>query len=300
MVTATRYPVSADSLGVSVTVLRGDDLRAQGIRSVGDALRQVPGAQVVQGGGFGAQTSLFLRGGESDYVKVLVDGVPVNQPGGAYDFANLTTDNVERIEVVRGPGSVLYGSDAIAGVVQIVTRGGRGRPARAPPPKGARTARSAGRRGASAGSDALGWSASASRRTTDGIYDFNDAYRNTVLSGRLRARADARTRRALGAASRTARSTSPPTSPARPTDHNQSSAERTTTLALDLTRRLGRAVDGQLLVGRHAANDEFVNPPDSASRPERLQRLAHRAPPVDGRDAARCCACPPACAGWPA
>ena len=59
-------------------------------------------------------------------MKVLVDGVPVNQPGGAYDFANLTTDNVERIEILRGPGSVLYGSDAIAGVVQIVTRGAGG------------------------------------------------------------------------------------------------------------------------------------------------------------------------------
>ena len=110
-----------------MTVLRGDDLRARGIRFVGDALRQVPGAQVVQGGPFGAPTSLFLRGGESDYVKVLVDGVPVNQPGGSYDFASLTTDNVERIEVLRGPGSVLYGSDAIAGVVQIVTRQGRER-----------------------------------------------------------------------------------------------------------------------------------------------------------------------------
>ena len=83
------------------------------------------GAQVVQGGGFGALTALFLRGGESDYVKVLIDGVPANQPGGAYDFANLTTDNIERIEIMRGPGSVLYGSDAISGVVQIVTRDGK-------------------------------------------------------------------------------------------------------------------------------------------------------------------------------
>src|SRR5439155_1335161 len=71
-------------------------------------------------------TSLFLRGGQSKYVKVLVDGVPVNEPGGAFDFAHLTTDNVERIEVLRGPASVLYGSDAVTGVVQIVTRRGVG------------------------------------------------------------------------------------------------------------------------------------------------------------------------------
>ena len=122
VVTATRYPVAADSVASTVTVLRGDDLRAQGIRFVADALRQVPGAHVVQSGPFGSATSLFLRGGESDYVKVLVDGAPVNQPGGFYDFGSLTTDNVERIEVLRGPASVLYGSDAITGVVQIVTR----------------------------------------------------------------------------------------------------------------------------------------------------------------------------------
>src|SRR6476661_860337 len=128
VVTATRFPRSAAGVPAAVTVLRGVDLRAQGIHTVFEALRDVPGAAVVQTGSFGGQTSLFLRGGQSNYVKVLVDGVPVNQPGGSFDFANLTTDNVERIEVVRGPGSVLYGSDAIAGVVQIVTREGRGPP----------------------------------------------------------------------------------------------------------------------------------------------------------------------------
>ncbi|MFW6330705.1 MAG: TonB-dependent receptor plug domain-containing protein, partial [Gemmatimonadota bacterium] len=95
---------------------------------VAEALRQVPGAAVVRGGGSGGQTSLFLRGGESDYVKVLIDGVPVNDPGGAFDFASLSTDQVERIEVVRGPVSVLYGSDAVAGVVQVFTRRGSGQP----------------------------------------------------------------------------------------------------------------------------------------------------------------------------
>jgi vitamin B12 transporter len=267
VVTATRYPVSAESLGVSVTVLRGDDLRAQGIRSVVDALRQVPGAQVVQGGGFGAQTSLFLRGGESDYVKVLVDGVPVNQPGGAYDFANLTTDNVERIEIVRGPGSVLYGSDAIAGVVQVVTREGRGPTAASAAVEGGTYGSFRWEGAANGESNALGWSASASRQTTDGIYDFNNDYHNTVLSGRVRAQADART--AVNLTGRFADGTFhfPTDFTGDPVDHNQSSAERATTLALDLSRQLGRAVDGQLLVGRNTERDEFVNPPDSASDP---------------------------------
>ena len=267
VVNATRYPVRADSLGFSVTVLRGDDLRAQGIRSVADALRQVPGAQVVQGGGFGAQTSLFLRGGESDYVKVLVDGVAVNQPGGAFDFANLTTDNVERIEIVRGPGSVLYGSDAIAGVVQVVTREGRGSPAARGTAEGGTYGSFRWEAAAAAATGALGWSASTSRRTTDGIYSFNDAYRNTVLSGQLRARADARTSATLSGRFADGSFHFPTDFTGAPTDHNQFNTERTTTLALDVTRHLSEAVDGQLLIGRHAADNEFVNPPDSATDP---------------------------------
>ncbi len=113
VVTADRLPIPAAAVPAAVTVLSGAALRAQGIRTVADALRTVPGATVVASGSFGAQTSLFVRGGESDYVKVLIDGVPQNQPGGAYDFAHLTLDGVDRIEVVRGPVSVLYGSDAL-------------------------------------------------------------------------------------------------------------------------------------------------------------------------------------------
>src|SRR5438034_6995005 len=126
VVTATRIPTPASAVPAAVTVISGAELRAQGIRTVAEALRTVPAASVVTTNAYGSQTSLFLRGGNSDYVKVLIDGVPQNAPGGAYDFANLTTDNVERIEVVRGPVSVLYGSDAVAGVVQIFTRDGRG------------------------------------------------------------------------------------------------------------------------------------------------------------------------------
>src|SRR5204862_1082845 len=126
VVTATRLPTPADAVPAAVTVLTGEALRSQGIQTVAEALRTVPAAHVVVTDAYGSQTSLFLRGGNSDYVKVLIDGVPQNAPGGAYDFANLTTDNVERIEVVRGPVSVLYGSDAVAGVVQIFTRDGGG------------------------------------------------------------------------------------------------------------------------------------------------------------------------------
>src|SRR5438046_7075459 len=126
VVTATRIPTPADGVPVAVTVIRGIELRERGILTVAEALRSVPAASVVTTNSYGSQTSLFLRGGQSNYVKVLIDGVPQNVPGGAYDFANLTTDNIERIEVVRGPASVLYGSDAGADEVPIFTRDGGG------------------------------------------------------------------------------------------------------------------------------------------------------------------------------
>ena len=216
VVTATRYPVAADSVASTVTVLRGDDLRAQGIRFVADALRQVPGAHVVQSGPFGSTTSLFLRGGESDYVKVLIDGAPVNQPGGFYDFGSLTTDNVERIEVLRGPASVLYGSDAITGVIQIVTRrGGEGLRLSAAG-EGGTFGSARWEASALGGSDAVDWSASLSRLTSDGSYEFNNDYRNTVASGRVGAGSRRSHQASASAATTTTRcTTSPPTSPAR-------------------------------------------------------------------------------------
>src|SRR5258708_37319296 len=125
-VTATRVPVAADLGASAVTVLRGSDLVAQGIRTVAQALETVPGAHVVETGSFGGQTSLFMRGGESDYTKVLLDGVPLNQAGGAIDLAQLTTDNIDRIEIVRGPVSGLYGNDAVTRVFQGFTRTGQG------------------------------------------------------------------------------------------------------------------------------------------------------------------------------
>ena len=122
VVTATRVPTPLASVSSAITVVTGEELRERGIGTVAEALRDVPGVDVVETGPWGGATSLFVRGGESDYVRVLVDGVPVNTPGGGVDLAALTTADVERIEIVRGPASVLYGSDAVTGVVQVFTR----------------------------------------------------------------------------------------------------------------------------------------------------------------------------------
>ncbi|HEU4649449.1 MAG TPA: TonB-dependent receptor [Gemmatimonadales bacterium] len=267
VVTATRYPVPPESLAATLTVLRGEDLRAQGIAFVGDALRQVPGVQIVQSGSYGSTTSAFVRGGESDYVKVLVDGVPVNQPGGAFDFGSLTTDNIERIEILRGPASVLYGSDAVSGVVQIITRRGDG-------PTQVNAGAEAGtygtlrwNAGAHGGRAKLGWSAAVSRLTTDGIYDFNNDYRNTTGSAMLTAHPDDRTNAALGFRLTDGRFAFPTDGTGAPVDQNQFNTERTTTLSLDVARRLSRAVQAQLLLGRNKITSGYQNPADPAPGP---------------------------------
>jgi outer membrane cobalamin receptor len=74
---------------------------------------------VVRSGGLGNVTSVFVRGGEGDYNKILLDGIPLNEPGGVFEFSNLMTEDLERIEVVRGPQSALFGSDAMASVIQL-------------------------------------------------------------------------------------------------------------------------------------------------------------------------------------
>jgi vitamin B12 transporter len=124
VVTATKTETPITQVGSSVTVMTGQQLASEGISTVAEALRRVAGLTLVQTGGFGQITSLFTRGGNSNYTKVLIDGIPVNEPGGNYNFAYLSTSGIDRIEVVRGPQSALFGSDAIAGVVQIFTRRG--------------------------------------------------------------------------------------------------------------------------------------------------------------------------------
>ena len=109
----------------SVTIVTDDDIASRQYETVSDVLRfAVPGLGVTATGGRGGTTALFARGGESDFSLVLIDGVRVNGFGGSYDFAHLPVGDIDRIEVVRGPQSAVYGSDAIGSVVQIVTRQG--------------------------------------------------------------------------------------------------------------------------------------------------------------------------------
>ncbi len=239
VVTATRVPVPVDAVASAVTVVTGRELELRGIRTVAEALRTVPGAAVVETGSFGGQTSLFLRGGESDYVKVLVDGVPWNQPGGAFDFADLTTDNVDRIEIVRGPGSVLYGSDAVTGVIQVFTRTGSGAP-RVTAAARAGTYGSAEYETALAGGGSrASYSVAVSRFRSDGLYPYNNQYRNTVVSSRVRFAPDDRTDGSLAYRWGDDTYHFPTNGAGQPVDSNQFSADRGPSLSVDAGRRLG-------------------------------------------------------------
>ena len=123
VVTATRSPEDEGELGSATTVITRERIEKSGATTVLELLRSVPGIDVLRLGGDGGQTSTLLRGTNSTHALVLVDGARVNSPYfPGYDFSAQTTENVERIEIVRGPFSALYGSDAIGGVIQILTR----------------------------------------------------------------------------------------------------------------------------------------------------------------------------------
>src|SRR5437763_5098442 len=129
VVSATRFDIPLDQSPASVSVIDFEDIDHKQTERVSDVLREVPGLAVVQTGTPGQLTSVFMRGLPSQDMQVLLDGIPINQGlAGQFDFANLTTDNVERIEVARGPQSTIYGPRALAGVVQIFTKQGTGAP----------------------------------------------------------------------------------------------------------------------------------------------------------------------------
>ena len=124
VVTATRAALPIEESGVAADVFTAKDFEPARGAFVQNLLRDVPGLSVVQSGRNGALTSLFARGGESDSALVLLDGVPVTEPGGGLDFAHLTSPGLDRMEVIRGPESVLFGAEASSAVIQMFTERG--------------------------------------------------------------------------------------------------------------------------------------------------------------------------------
>lgn len=143
LLTVTASPVDTplSLAGPSVTVFTREDVQSRQLWTLGDALRLTPGFAVARTGGPGTVTSIFPRGGESDFTLVLVDGVRANAFGGGLDLSQVPIDDAARVEVVRGPQSALYGADAIGGVIQIVTARGESGIAQASAEMGGRDAR---------------------------------------------------------------------------------------------------------------------------------------------------------------
>ncbi|HEU4368290.1 MAG TPA: TonB-dependent receptor [Methylomirabilota bacterium] len=130
VVTATKLETPAGELGATVTVIDGDEFEAFHYPTVDEALRSVPGVEIRRSGSFGKTTSVSIRGANANQVQVLVDGVRVKSPTlGQAELADIAPDMIERIEIIRGPQSTIYGADAIGGVVHVITRRGSGPPA---------------------------------------------------------------------------------------------------------------------------------------------------------------------------
>jgi vitamin B12 transporter len=263
VVTGTRVAIPRSASTAAVTVISGAELREKGATHLIDALRMVPGVTIAQNGSVGAVASLFLRGGQSDYVQILVDGVPMNEPGGRADLANLTTDDIERIEIVRGPTSVLYGSSAVSGVVQVFTRQGRSTPTVSASVRG-------GNRGALGLNADLGgstagasYAVSASHFGTDGIYAYNNQYRNSTLGGKVRLAPDAATDLTLSLRYSDSEFHYPTDGAGRLVDQNAFQMEERTTLALEAGRFFTERLEGRLLVTASAISAGIDDQPDS-------------------------------------
>jgi len=129
VVTAFRTPTQLDAIGSAYTIITAEEIKNRQAQTVSDLLRTVPGIEIDRSGPVGTATTLRMRGGESNHTLVIIDGAVANDQSqdGTFNFADLMTTDIERIEVIRGPQSALWGSDALSGVINIITKKGSGK-----------------------------------------------------------------------------------------------------------------------------------------------------------------------------
>ncbi|MGA3326754.1 MAG: TonB-dependent receptor [Terriglobia bacterium] len=180
VVSASLGDALASQVGSSVSVVSGQDIKDRAALNVLDVLSGIPGVEVSQAGRYGGVTGVYVRGGESDYNLVMVDGIELNEFGGSFDFAPLPADDVDRVEVTRGPESALYGPNAVTSVINIVTLQGEGTPHFTFQAEGGSftTRRFVGN--GSGVTDGFNWGFDVSRMDSGGLVQ-NDNYRNQTL-----------------------------------------------------------------------------------------------------------------------
>jgi outer membrane cobalamin receptor len=263
LVTAARGEAIHSNLGVSTNVLDRERIEERAAPSLLPLLQEVPGTATARTGGVGLQGSVFLRGGESRFAAVLIDGIPVNQPGGAFDWGTALPFEIERVEVVRGAASSLYGNDALAGVIQLVTR--RAEDGEAPSLRGEAEAGSfAWQRYQAATTGARGafdWNVGVQRLTTDNE-EPNSRFEQTAAAASLGFRFGPQTRgRAVVRWDDGNVGTPGPTAFGRP-DLDASFERKDTVLSASVQHTVGRAA--HLVTLGYARTDQLsLNPIDS-------------------------------------
>jgi vitamin B12 transporter len=186
VVTATRIPQPIGEIGTTITVVEAPQIQEQKIDRVADVLREVPGVQVTQSGSPGSVTDVSIRGATPSQTLVLIDGVEVNAGAtGSFDLGNLTTGNLDRLEVLRGAGGSLYGSQAIGGVINVLSQEGEGPPTATLLSEGGNRATSNQVGTISGAQGNLGYSGAVSYFSTEGYRPVNDNSDNLSLNGRL-------------------------------------------------------------------------------------------------------------------
>ncbi len=202
IITATKTEINKRETGASITIITADQIEQKQKMNLVDILKTMPGTSLSSSSSLGGLADMYIRGAESNHVVVLLDGVKVNDPtspSNGFDFAHITTDNIERIEVIRGSQSTLYGSDAIGGVINIITKKGKGKPQLTVKAEGGSYATFKEMAGVSGSNEWVNYSFAVSRLDSRGfsrtsswkglrksfITNPHDGYENTSVSSRI-------------------------------------------------------------------------------------------------------------------
>jgi len=177
VVSASLGPALVPEIGSTVSVISREEIDDRAAQNALEVIRGIPGVEVSSSGRRGGVTGVYIRGGESKYNAIMIDGIPMNEFGGNFDMASLPAEGIERIEVTRGPESALYGPNAVSGVINIISRRGEGAPSFSAMAEGGSYATRQFSAGGSGLSRGLSWSFSLSRLDSDGVV-VNDNYRN--------------------------------------------------------------------------------------------------------------------------